>query len=99
VTKRYDEQTSAGAIEPLRADAMGLRRRLPNFRNSVAHHPEPPATRLQNERVVVPSAAQDPAAPSMSFNWVEVFEKHPKPTHAHSRPVGDSESFEHIEGN
>jgi hypothetical protein len=42
----------------------------------VAHHPEPPATRLQNERVVVPSAAQDPAAPSMSFNWVEVFEKH-----------------------
>ena len=37
---------------------------------------EPPATRFQIKRVAVPSAAQDPAAPARTFNWVEVFEKH-----------------------
>jgi hypothetical protein len=42
----------------------------------VVQHPKPPTARLQIRRVAAPSAAQDPAAPSRSFNWVEVFEKH-----------------------
>lgn len=42
----------------------------------VAQHPEPPAARLQIKGVVVPAAAQEPAAPARTFNWVEMFEKH-----------------------
>jgi hypothetical protein len=42
----------------------------------VVQHPALPATRLQVRRETDPSAAQDPTAPSRTFNWVDVFEKH-----------------------
>ena len=42
----------------------------------VVQHPEPPATKLQVRRDAALSAAQDPAVPSTTFNWLEEFAKH-----------------------